>query len=232
MKKLKRKKKVENFELTVIGETTELREGKEYDKLERSALEREALNFYVSGHPVSNYTKFLNIMSSDGRIITPSQINNAQAKEAVVVLGLLQKKEIKMTKANKPYLVIKIQDQFGEASMRVWDPLGVQLNPLLTEGSICIVRGQIEHDKFREGQMDVYVRNAYTVTGGLPIKGYRTDSQDVIVSVSRHIGVVPTAVIPVPNWGIVAHLSEPLMMTPDALEPLRGYDNLKLILAS
>jgi DNA polymerase-3 subunit alpha len=228
----KRKKKIENFEFTVIGETVELRFGKEYDKLERSALEREALNFYVSGHPVSNYTKFLGIMASDGRIITPSQVQNAEAKESVVILGLLQKKEMKMTKNNKPYLQVRVQDQFGEVVMRVWDPLAQQIWPLIQEGSICVVRGGIENDKFREGMMDVYVRNLYTVTGGLPIKGFKADTDDLILSVCRHIGVVPTAVIPVAGWGIMAHLSEPLMMTPDALEPLRGYDNLKLMLAS
>ena len=228
----KRKKKVENFEFTVIGETVDLRLGKEYDKLERSAMEREALNFYVSGHPVSNYTKFLSILTADGRIVTPSQVCNAKPKDAIVILGLLQKKEMKMTKNNKPYLQIKVQDQFGEITMRVWEPLAQQVWPMIQEGSICVVRGSAETDKFREGQMDVYVKSLYTVTGGLPVKGFKTDSQELVLSVCKHIGVIPITVIPVSGYGIVAHLATPLMMTPDMLEPLRGYDNLKLLLAS
>jgi DNA polymerase-3 subunit alpha len=229
----KRKKKIDNFEFTVIGETGEVREGKEFNKLERSALEREALNFYVSGHPVSNYTKFLGVMASEGgRIITPSQVQATTAKEAVVILGLLQKKEMKTTKNDKPYLQIKIQDQFCEIILRVWDPLARQIWPLIQEGSMCVIRGTTENDKFREGQIDVYVKYLYTVTSGLPIKGFRADTDDLVVAVCKQIGMVPSAVIPVPNWGIVAHFGDPIMMTPDALEPLRGYENLRLLLAS
>lgn len=228
-KMVKTKKGADDFK--IIGETADIVTGTDYTRMERSALERDALNFYVSGHPVSNYTRYLSFIHAEGRIITPSQVKNCDLSSAVVIIGLLSKKEMKLTKNNKQYLVLTLQDQFGEINVRVWSPLATEVWPQLQQGAIAVVRGTTQEDHFREGDVDVYVKNVSTITTGLPIRGYIVDEPEKVTSVASRLGIEPGAIATVPGYGIVAHLSNTYSLSPDILDRFMGMEGVKLAIA-
>lgn len=226
---VKKRPTVEEFQ--VIGRLDGKITSKEFTQMERSALEREALSFYVSGHPVTNYVKYINIIHSEGQIITPSQLNNANVHCHVVVLGLLVKKEMKMTKKNTPFVTLRLQDQFGEKSVRIFSPLSTEIWPSLVDDKIVLVRGVTQPDNFQPDQIDLKVRSVLVVTDGLPVRGFITDTAAMVDDVNGKLGIQPAAVQEVPGWGHVVHFSQMMRLTPDVLNKFTHHTSLKLALA-
>jgi DNA polymerase-3 subunit alpha len=227
----KKKFNIDEYALTVYAETEEIRKGEEYSKLERSAMEREVLNFYVSGHPVTAYAKYIPLLHTEGRLVTPSQVKQCDIDSAIIILGLLQKKEMKMTKNNKPFVVLRLQDQFGEYSVRVWDPLATAIWPTLVEGAITVVRGTTQEPFFEGGGVDVYVKSVASVANGLPIRGYVVDSPEKIDTVTSKLRVTPVQKADIPGYGIVCHLDRAYGLKPDDLDLFMGMEGLKLALS-
>jgi DNA polymerase III subunit alpha len=225
----KKDKNVDDFK--IIGKAADIISNEEFTKLETSALEREALNFYVSGHPVTAYVKYSHLLHSDGQLVTPSQIKGMEPECGVVVMGLLAKKESKQTKTGKTYLVLRLQDQFGEINVRVWSPLATDIWPHLQENAIILVKGVTKPDNFREGEIDVYVRMAITAPRGLPVRGYIVDDPEKISYVSKTMAVEPAGIASVPGYGTVVHLSQTYSLQPDLLDKFLGVEGLKLALS-
>lgn len=205
--------------------------GNEFSKMERSALEREALNFYVSGHPVTVYTRYFPTLHAEGQLITPSQLKNCDLQSAIVILGLLQKKEMKMTKKNKPYLRLMIQDHFGEVGINVWDPLATQVWPGLREGGIVLIRGTTQEPFFDGGGVDLYVRGVHAILNGLPVQGYMVDDPDKVHEVVAKIGIPAGKIASIPGYGTVVHLPQTYAIQPDILDKFVNTTGIKLALA-
>lgn len=226
---VKKRPSIEDFQ--VIGRLDGAITKNEFTQMERSALEREALNFYVSGHPVTNYVKYINIIHADGQIITPSQINSTNVHTHVVVLGLLIKKELKMAKNNKAYVALRLQDQFGDKSVRIFSPLASEVWPSLVDNKIVLVRGVTQPDNFQPDQIDLKIRGITVITDGLPVRGFIADSASMVTDVTVKLGVEPAAMQEVPGWGHVVHFSQMMRLSPDTLNQFVHHSGLKLALA-
>jgi DNA polymerase-3 subunit alpha len=225
----KKKRTVEDF--VIIGTIAELTTGEDFTRMERSVLEREALNFYLSGHPVSNYSKYMHFVHAEGKLVTPSQIKSMEIQMGVVILGLLVKKEMKTTKTGKPYAVLKIQDQFGEVSLRVWSPLASEIWPMLHEGGITLVRGVTRADNFRAGEIDVQVYAVATATHGLPIRGFIVDQPEKVSEVIKRLHVEPSSLVEMAGYGMVGHLAQTYALSPDVLDAFAGMEGVRLALS-
>lgn len=234
--KISKKKNVDptTIEFKVIGDMSESLTSTEFTKLERATLERDVLQFYVSGHPVTAYMRFIGILQGEGCIITPSGVKNEDVRNSIVIIGMLAKKELKTTKNNNPYLSLKIQDQFGDIVVRIWAPLATEVWPTLQENGIVLLRGVTVADNFREGMVDIKVNSIRSVGVGLPIRGWVCDTEAQIGPLSDMLGMVPDSKVNVIGVGWICQLAQPTIIPMEALEKVltwSGHASVKLLLS-
>jgi DNA polymerase-3 subunit alpha len=223
----KKNSKVDEF--AVIAKCSENLEQTEFTPLEKAALERGVLNFYISGHPVSTYTKYISMLESDAHIITPTQLKECQVQEQVLIVSLCAQKEMKVTKNDKPFISMKLQDQFGEIYCRIWHPQSTVIWPMLADGGILLVKGIVQHDRFRDGELDVKVQHVQTISQGLPITGFVCQTDAQLSSVSEAFGVAPTEPIRLPQ-GIICQLPQTYTVPHSILDQIMKMKGVRLIL--
>jgi DNA polymerase-3 subunit alpha len=218
-----------NYDLFTMDETAELCTNTNFNTLEQSKLEREALNFYISNHPVNSYIKYVKLLYSNSLIVTPSNIKNLEPQHAISILSLLTKKDMKMTKNNKPYLVLQLQDQFGEHTVRVWDPLASDVWPTIQSNQLLLVNGTTKEPYFEHGLVDVYIKSITNLQHGLPISGFIMSHEDIKCNI-KNILDIDIVLNDIPGYGLVAYTNKTLYLTPDVLQKFETVNGIKLIL--
>lgn len=224
------KKKSTVDELAIISKCSESLEHIEFTPLERAELERSVLNFYISGHPVASYMKYISILQSDRHLITPNQLKECDVGDAVIILGLCSSKEMKMTKNDKPYVSMKLQDQFAEIFSRIWYPQSTTVWPLLQQSGILLVKGNVVADKFRDGELDIKVQHIIPVTRGLPIKGLSCESRQDAENVCSILNIKPQSLTDVPGYGTIGLLDQSYAVPHDLLDRVMKISGAKLLL--
>ena len=206
------KKNPNASELEVLNYVHEKITCDEYTDIEKSEFERSALNFYVSGHPVTHYMKYVSSFYSDRQIITPSQLKECDVNTGVVIMGLLVSKEVKTTKNGKPYLTLKLQDQFGDMYARIWSPLCEEITPHLVVNQVAMVKAVVIIDNFRGDQLDVKTQSAVTIGSGVPVMGIIADTEKECATVEDVTGNQLSKSNNVSSKNIIGLFNRPIFM--------------------
>src|SRR5208282_3589233 len=100
--------------------------------------EKEALGFYISGHPLSRYRKMLTPMDVN-RI---SDIADKEDRAEICVAGIIS--DIKSKAREKGVTAfLSLEDETGSGDILVYPALYRDLAPLLKKGNVVMVRGQV-----------------------------------------------------------------------------------------
>ncbi len=100
--------------------------------------EKEALGFYISGHPLSRYRKMLNPMDVN-RI---SDIADKEDRADICVAGIIS--DIKSKAREKGVTAfLSLEDETGSGDIFVYPALYRDLAPHLKKGNVVMVRGQV-----------------------------------------------------------------------------------------
>jgi DNA polymerase-3 subunit alpha len=116
----------------------------EWDEAELLRNEKEALGFYITGHPLSRYDRQLRRM----RARKTTDIEGAADKEEVVIGGVLRgikKKNVKSTGDMMAYLTL--EDDEGSIEVIVFSELYKSVNLLLKKDALVLVKGNIDRDE-------------------------------------------------------------------------------------
>jgi DNA polymerase III subunit alpha len=116
----------------------------EWEEADLLKNEKEALGFYITGHPLTKYEKMLRRLGA-GRT---SDLENAADKEEVVVGGIiraLKKKNVKSTGDMMAY--VTLEDDEGSVEVIVFPDLYKKANGLLTKDETVLVKGNIDKDE-------------------------------------------------------------------------------------
>lgn len=112
----------------------------EWPEKERLNLEREALGFYLSGHPLDRYIddarKLGAISSSD--LVTLRQNENAQIVGMVVEL-----KERPLKSGDGRWAIMKIEDNFGYAEVLCFNKVYAENETVLKCGEPLLIKGRV-----------------------------------------------------------------------------------------
>ena len=116
----------------------------EWDDTELLRNEKEALGFYITGHPLAKFEPLLRRINAR----KTSEIENAADKADVVVGGVLRaikRKNVKSTGDMMAY--VSIEDKEGSAEVIVFSELYKSVNPLLKKDALVLVKGNIDKDE-------------------------------------------------------------------------------------
>ena len=100
--------------------------------------EKEALGFYISGHPLSRYRRMLTPMDVN-RI---SDIADKEDRADICVAGIIS--DIKSKAREKGVTAfLLLEDETGSGDILVYPALYRELAPVLKKGNVVMVRGQV-----------------------------------------------------------------------------------------
>ena len=122
------------------GGLLELPEMEEWDEKEKLRREKDALGFYITGHPLSGFRdeieKFSNCLIQD----LPTQ----QDKSAVKVAGIVESIKIKRTRKGDKMASIQLEDLTGSTEIIVFPKLFADVSFLLKGEGALLVSGAVE----------------------------------------------------------------------------------------
>lgn len=135
-------------QMSLFGEAVEvppitptLTDAPEYDPLERLKQEKEQLGFYVSGHPLEEYSDVIEYYTTTS---TQTLIAHAIDTEVFVVGMITEVKNI-TTKKGDPMAVIGVEDLEGAVEVVVF-PEAYKTAGDLVEGRVVWIRGKVNQN--------------------------------------------------------------------------------------
>ena len=121
--------------------TVTLARAPEFDPLERLMREKEQLGFYVSGHPLEEYSDIIeNYTSASTQNLVENRIDSE-----VDVAGMITEVRHHTTKKKEPMAVIELEDLEGAVKIVVF-PDAFKNSVELVEGKVVWIRGTVKLD--------------------------------------------------------------------------------------
>jgi DNA polymerase III subunit alpha len=125
-------------------EMSEAEVTEEWEEAELLKNEKEALGFYITGHPLAKHEKMLARLGAR----KTSDLENAADREEVMVGGILRalkKKNVKSTGDMMAY--VTLEDNEGSVEVIVFPDLYRKTNGLLSKDEAVLVKGDIDKDE-------------------------------------------------------------------------------------
>ncbi len=118
--------------------------GAEWDESELLMHEKEALGFYITGHPLTKYSQMLAKLKAK----RTSDVETAPDKEEVVLGGVLRsikKKNVKSTGDMMAY--VTLEDDEGSVEVIIFSELFKSVNMLIKKDALVLIKGSIDRDE-------------------------------------------------------------------------------------
>lgn len=157
---------------------------------ERLAQEREVLNFYISSHPVLEFQSLFSLFDQYNFII-PSQIASTNIGTQIIMVGVLENKEMKPTKTGTQYVNMKVGDHISSRFMKIWSPLSNKVFDQLLVNNLVLLHGTVKEDKFLPDDNQVNINGIIPVTatsGGIPINEFIAKTEEIARNVISILG--------------------------------------------
>src|SRR6202165_3936387 len=106
----------------------------------RLAQEKEALGFYISGHPLADKTAELERRTNS----TIAALRELPEDETVVIGGIVTASRRVVTKAGGQMLVAKLEDMSGAVEVVVFPKWFPDLAPIILDEAVVVVRGKVK----------------------------------------------------------------------------------------
>jgi DNA polymerase-3 subunit alpha len=114
--------------------------GPEWDELQRLAFEKEALGFYLSGHPLGRYEGLLKLF----RCASLATLDAGRDGQPVRVGGVLLGVKQQVTKRGESMARLTLEDLEGVAEVIVWPRVLEAARPSLQKEAALLVRGRLD----------------------------------------------------------------------------------------
>ncbi|HMX30415.1 MAG TPA: DNA polymerase III subunit alpha, partial [Blastocatellia bacterium] len=124
---------------TVANEPS-LPDTKPWTRKEYLALEKEALGFYASGHPLEDYSDSIRAMAK----ADSGTIKEFPDGDIVSLGGLVVDLAVKTTKKGDRFALFRLEDQFGSVKIVCWPEQFNRYKTLLQNDVALLVRGKLE----------------------------------------------------------------------------------------
>ena len=117
----------------------------EWTERERLSQEKEALGFYISGHPLNAYARDLKLFAT----YTTATIETAPPKGSVRMGGVVTAKRIQTTKKGDAYARLTIEDLSGGVEVIVWPDVYSKCVELLESDEPVFLDGETDSDDMK-----------------------------------------------------------------------------------
>lgn len=151
----------------------------EWPELERLSLEKSALGFYVTGHPLDRYAKDIERLTN-ARVSDLEQKGHRADVTLACVITALRERPLRDGSGRMAF--IGIEDQTGAAEMLVSAHVFGEVEDLLRQDVPLLLRASVSVDRDEEGQERVRLR----CTGARPLSEARQErTRTVVISVDE-----------------------------------------------
>ena len=124
----------------------------EWSERERLALEKQAIGFYITGHPLARYAEDVKRYATH----TCASLANARGFEKVAVAGIVQGWRERLTKTGKKIAFASLEDLTGARDLVMYDDIVQRYESLLKGDEPVLIKGVVRMaEKFgAEAQQD------------------------------------------------------------------------------
>jgi len=113
----------------------------EWPLLQILNFEKSLLGIYLTGHPLSSYSKIVNCLKRE-RI---GNLSNLQTTGEVLICGVVEKvKNITTRRKGEQMAILKIEDETGSLEVFVFPRLFGEVFSFLQESAVIILKGKLE----------------------------------------------------------------------------------------
>jgi DNA polymerase-3 subunit alpha len=116
---------------------------KEWDEIEKLRKEKEALGFYISGHPLDRFRSEIERFST----CSIQNLSTLKDKSNVHIAGVIENLKIKRTKKGDKMAILNLEDQTGSVEVVVFPDVFNSYAPLLKSDEPLLVQGTAEVDE-------------------------------------------------------------------------------------
>jgi DNA polymerase-3 subunit alpha len=109
-----------------------------WDETTLLSYEKEALGFYISGHPLTRYRKKLSSMD----VIQLSGVEDRDERADVTVAGIISEMKTR-AKEKGVTAYLTLEDETGSCEMLVFSELYKKIADLLKKGNLIMIKGQV-----------------------------------------------------------------------------------------
>jgi DNA polymerase-3 subunit alpha len=117
----------------------------EWDQKETLRYEKEALGFYITGHPLDKHDRELRRL----RAVSTSDLSSRPDSSQVLVAGVVQAIKLKNNKAGKRYATFSLEDREGAVEVIAWPETYQKHEALLMGDEPVVARGKLDVDDER-----------------------------------------------------------------------------------
>ncbi len=115
-------------------------EGPEWPVNQRLAFEREALGFYISGHPLEKFSSDLKRLSA----LSTQEFKSRQSGSTVRVAGVVTALRLRNTKKGDRYASFVLEDSLGTIETLAWPDVYRKISHLIVADDPVIVTGRAD----------------------------------------------------------------------------------------
>jgi DNA polymerase-3 subunit alpha len=151
----------------LVTDEMELKRQAEFNEDRRLALEKEALGFYISGHPLENVMQRLKQI----RCLPLSSLPSKEPDSVATVCGLMTKIRQTMTKKGQLMAFITLEDLSGTGEVVLFSDVYARSRDLLVPDTPIIVEGTINR---RNDETSIVASAVRTTAGVSPVHIYLT----------------------------------------------------------
>src|SRR5207248_9867641 len=111
----------------------------EWSERERLAKEKEALGFYITGHPLARYADDVKRYATH----TCASLGTAKGFEKVAVGGIVTGYRERLTKTGKKIAFASLEDLTGARDLVIYEDVGLKYEALLKGDEPVLVKGMV-----------------------------------------------------------------------------------------
>ncbi len=108
-------------------------------------FEREVTDYYISGHPIQEFGRFVPIIGTKtiSELLTAEETGTIKDGETVTLLGLITAYKQRKTKQNKIMANITLEDMTGQINAIAFEKVIDNYSLLISSGEIVIITGKL-----------------------------------------------------------------------------------------
>ncbi len=134
---------------------------------EIARMEKEALGFYITSHPLAPYE---NLMKEQNATPTEALENLEESEKAICICGVLGEEKVVRTKKGEPMAYLRVEDLTGSVEVIVFPDLYKMAAPLIKQDQPVVITGTIDRSehgiKFKATTLTLLKKGGSVATQG------------------------------------------------------------------
>jgi len=114
----------------------------DWDYSTKLAKEKEALGFYLSGHPLAEFRSFLEKVAPGGA----ARLNDLPGDSQCILGGVIEEIRVIRSRKGEPLHFLRIEDYTGSVEVIVFADVYARFERYLFSGALALVRGRIARE--------------------------------------------------------------------------------------